>query len=79
MSIQTFQQFNPFQPNIDFGAETSNIFCTPNQITGFYMECNTGLNWVNLTGRIESLSDPKHRFGKRTRIMRLRHLIIQKL
>ena len=79
LSIQIFQQFNPFQPNIDLGAETSNIFCTANQITRFYMECNTGLNLVNLTHRIESLSDPKYRFGKRTRIMRSRHLIIQKL
>ena len=35
--------------------ETSHLFCTANQMAGFYMECNTGLKWVNpLNGQTHS-------------------------
>ena len=38
-----------FQPFVAFDVETSNLFCSANQVTGFYMECNTGLKWVKGT------------------------------
>ena len=38
---------NPFQPIVAFHKETSHLICSANQMTGFYMECNTGLKWVN--------------------------------
>ena len=28
------------------------------------MKFNLGLKWVNLSGKVESVSDPKHRFEK---------------
>ena len=40
---------NPFQPSVVFHVETSHLFCSANQMTGFYMECNTGLKWVKGT------------------------------
>ena len=43
---KTFK-FNPFQLSIVFHTETSHLSYTVNQITGFYMKCNTGLKWVN--------------------------------
>ena len=35
-----------FQPNVAFHIETSHLICSANQITGFYMKCNTGLKGV---------------------------------
>ena len=40
---------NPFQPSVRFHIETSHLICTANQMTGFYIVCNTGLKWVNDT------------------------------
>ena len=40
---------NSFQPTVAFHLETSHLTCIANQMTGFYMEFNTGLKWVNLT------------------------------
>ena len=40
---------NPFQPNTAFHIKTSHLICTANQMTGFYMKCNTGLKWLNVT------------------------------
>ena len=37
---------NPFQPSAKFHIETSHLTYTANQMTGFYVECNTGLKWV---------------------------------
>ena len=34
---------------VAFDVETSNSFCSVNQVTGFYMKCNTGLKWVKGT------------------------------
>ena len=36
----------PFQPNLGFHIETSHLIYTANQMTGFYIECNTKLKWV---------------------------------
>ena len=37
---------NIFQPSIAFHIETSHLICSANQMTGFYMKCNTELKWV---------------------------------
>ena len=43
---------NPFQPNVVFHIETSQLFCRAKQLTGFYMKRNTALfyrlNLVNI-------------------------------
>ena len=38
--------FNSFQPSIAFHMETSHLFCSTKQVTGFCMKTNTGLKWV---------------------------------
>ena len=38
---------NPFQPSVAFHIGTSHLICSVNQMTGFYMECNTVLKCVN--------------------------------
>ena len=38
--------FNLFQPSLAFQIEGSHLICIANQMTGFYMECKTGLKWV---------------------------------
>ena len=37
------KKFDPFQPRVVFYIETSHLIYTANQMTGFYMKCNTGL------------------------------------
>ena len=37
---------NPFQPSVAFHIEISHLIFNENQVTDFYMECNTGLKWV---------------------------------
>ena len=39
---------NSFHSNV-FHRETSNWFCTANQMTGFYMKCNNGMKWITQT------------------------------
>ena len=39
--------FNPFQPSATFDIETSDLICSANQMTGFYIKCSTRLKWVN--------------------------------
>ena len=36
---------HPFKPNIAFHIKTSYFICNANQMTGFYMRCNTELKW----------------------------------
>ena len=38
-----FNGVNSFQPGVVFHIEYSNLICSANQLTGFYMKCNTGL------------------------------------
>ena len=47
--FEVFIQFisNPFQPNVVFHIETGHLIYIANQMTSFYMKCNTGLKWVN--------------------------------
>ena len=49
-------QFNPLQPSFAFHVETSHLICTTNQMTGYYMKCNTGLKWVDWFFRCLCLS-----------------------
>ena len=35
------------QSSISFHIETSNCFCSANQMTSFYIKCNTGLKSIN--------------------------------
>ena len=39
---------NIFQPNVTFKIETNYLFCSAKQMTGFYMEHNTGLQWIKV-------------------------------
>ena len=39
---------NLFQSSIVFLIETNHLTCTANQITGFYMKCNTLLKCINI-------------------------------
>ena len=36
----------PIQSSVGFHINTSDLFCTANQMTDFYLKCNTGLKWV---------------------------------
>ena len=38
-----FIYLNLFQPSVAFYIETSHLFCSAKEMTGFYMKCNTGL------------------------------------
>ena len=40
---------NTILSGVAFHIEISNLICSANQITGFYMKCNTGLKWVNVS------------------------------
>ena len=56
--------FNPFQPSAAFHIETSHLFCSAKQMTGFYMKRNTGLKWVNLLLSPRHFQNPvKHHHG----------------
>ena len=37
---------NSFQYIVAFVKKTSDLICSRNQMTGFYMKCNTGLKWI---------------------------------
>ena len=40
-------EFTSFIFSVAFHIETSHLICIANQMTGFYMKCNTGLKSVN--------------------------------
>ena len=42
-----FKELNQFKPNVAFHLKNSHVICRANQMTGFYMKCNTGLKWLN--------------------------------
>ena len=44
--MQIYICSNQFQLSVAFHIETSHLIYHANQVTGFYMECNTGLKWV---------------------------------
>ena len=41
--ITLFLAFNLFQPGVAFDIETIRLIGTANQMTGFFMKCNTGM------------------------------------
>ena len=49
--VKVTKKINPFQLIVAFHIETSDLFCSAKQETGFYMKRNTRLKWVdgNLT------------------------------
>ena len=47
---------NPFQSSVAFNMETSYLICTANQMTGFYMKCNTGMISVNKVAAIQHVA-----------------------
>ena len=46
--IITVLCINPFQSSVAFNIETSNLFCSAKQMTGFYIKRKTGLKWINV-------------------------------
>ena len=44
--IRRFFPTSIFRPSVVFHIETSHLFCSAKQMTGFYMKRNTGLKWV---------------------------------
>ena len=43
----TNDPINTFQLSVAFHIATSHLICYANQMTGFYMKCNTRLKWVD--------------------------------
>ena len=42
--------------------ETSHLICRANQMTGFYMKCNTELTWVNLFPLVSNVRSTKSNY-----------------
>ena len=40
------EHFDLFQPSAAFHIETSHLFCSVKQMTGFFIKSNTGLKWL---------------------------------
>ena len=38
------EKFNTNQPSVAFPKEISHLICCANQMTGFYMKCNNGID-----------------------------------
>ena len=38
---------NQFRPSVAFHTEIMQLIFSGNQVTDFYVKCNTGLKWVN--------------------------------
>ena len=38
----------PFQLSVAVHLETSHLICNTNEMTDFYMKCNTGLKWQKI-------------------------------
>ena len=45
--VSCLKMINPFQPNVTFFIENSDVICNANQMTGSYIKCNTGLKWIS--------------------------------
>ena len=56
---------NPFQPSVAFHIETSHLLCTKNQMAGFYMKCNSGMNWFKWVMKIAPCPNFKRDFSTR--------------
>ena len=47
LSLSDGKNLTHFSPVLAFHIETSHLVWTANQMTGFYMKCNAGVNWIN--------------------------------
>ena len=57
-------EFTSFIFSVAFHIETSHLICIANQMTGFYMECNTGLKSVNFyCGGASNLNFTKKKYS----------------
>ena len=54
MELSQIIRVNPFECNVTFHIETNHLIYGENQLTGFYMEYNTGLKWVKQQYRFTS-------------------------
>ena len=43
---EKWKKSTPFERSVAFSTEANHLICTASHITGFYMQCNTGLKWV---------------------------------
>ena len=47
--MQFWKLFNPLvKPSVAFEIEINHLFFSGNQMTGFYMKCNSRLKWVKI-------------------------------
>ena len=46
--MNKISKFNKFQPTVVFHIEPSHLFCTSDQMIGYYVTCNTGLKWIKI-------------------------------
>ena len=53
---------NPLQSSVAFHIETSYLFYSAKQMTGFYMKCKSGLKWVNCNEFSYTISIPAGNF-----------------
>ena len=74
---------NPFQPGVAFHIETSNLIYPANQMTSFYIKCNTGLKWVNKKKKERqnvvqwgTITIKKWNIGIMFQVKRINHLLI---
>ena len=44
--LLNFNSYNQFQSIVEFHIDSSHLICTANQMTGFYMKQNIGLNSI---------------------------------
>ena len=70
------------QPSVAFHIETSHLFCSAKQKTGFYMKCNIVLNWVKkvVSGK-DNCSQWNHNHNKHNfiNILRTQPLVTKQL
>ena len=43
------------ETSVAFHVETSHLICTSNQMTGFYMKCNTRLKWIKQLNNLDTV------------------------
>ena len=47
-AINCVISFYPFHYSVAFNIGFSHLICSGNQMTGFYIKCNTGLKWIKI-------------------------------
>ena len=54
-NLKCYGLLNPFHPSVAFHIKTNHLIFNANQMTGFYMKCNTDQTWVKETIRLQVL------------------------